>query len=272
MLNNYKPHIALLRFKGGINFDSAENFIKRSRKIERYLKYIKGIAFSIDSPGGSLTQSTKIVDFIEGISKRNKIPIYTYADSIAASGGYYLLVCGKKVFVRKDSLVGSIGVINTSFNLHTYYEKYRLERLYLNSGYSEFKDIKNKTYDNQVVTKDPNKDLYKEYDLFQEPKDDILNKEIKILLENFGENFRNYVSNKRNDKLTKDDLKLKSIYNANVYLGSKAVELGLCDEIYHSLNENSIKTNFKNELSNSNNLTVVDYSVASFYERMMNQY
>lgn len=268
MLNNYKSHIALLRFKGGINFDSAEKFIKRSRKIEKYIKNIKGIAFCIDSPGGSLTQSTKIVDFITGVTKNSKIPIYTYADNIAASGGYYLLAAGKKVFTRKDSLVGSIGVITTNLNLQNYYDKYNLKRLYLNSGYSKFNENKNEVYVNDIVQKDPDKDLFRQYDLFQETNENILNKEVKVLLDRFGQNFRDYVKNKRNNKLTKDESSLNNIFNANVYLGSKAVDLGLCDELYISLSENSIKNDFKSEISEYEKLKVVDYSISSFFDRI----
>lgn len=37
--------------------------------------------------------------------------MYTFADDVAASGGYFILSIGDKVYVDSSSLVGSVGVI-----------------------------------------------------------------------------------------------------------------------------------------------------------------
>lgn len=39
------------------------------------------------------------------------MPLYTFAQDVAASGGYFLLCMGDKVYVDSSSLVGSVGVI-----------------------------------------------------------------------------------------------------------------------------------------------------------------
>jgi len=39
------------------------------------------------------------------------LPLYTFAQDVAASGGYFILCAGDQVYVDRSSLVGSIGVI-----------------------------------------------------------------------------------------------------------------------------------------------------------------
>ncbi len=43
--------------------------------------------------------------------------MYTFAEDIAASGGYLILLAGDKVYADKTSVVGSIGVVSSKLNL-----------------------------------------------------------------------------------------------------------------------------------------------------------
>jgi ClpP class serine protease len=51
-------------------------------------------------------------DKIKLFAKQKKIPYYTFAEDVAASGGYWLLCTGEKVYANQSSVVGSIGVIS----------------------------------------------------------------------------------------------------------------------------------------------------------------
>ena len=53
--------------------------------------------------------------------------MYTFAEDVAASGGYYLLSIGDKVYVDNVSLVGSIGVIGNYFGVRKLLEKNKIE-------------------------------------------------------------------------------------------------------------------------------------------------
>jgi len=52
------------------------------------------VAFLINSPGGSPVYSSmmgqKLISYAEGLS----VPYYTFAEDVAASGGYWLLCTG----------------------------------------------------------------------------------------------------------------------------------------------------------------------------------
>lgn len=43
--------------------------------------------------------------------------MYTFAKDLAASGGYFVLCCGNKVYADSTSIVGNIGVIIPKYQL-----------------------------------------------------------------------------------------------------------------------------------------------------------
>ena len=49
---------------------------------------------------------------ITTFARTKDVPFYTFAEDVAASGGYWLLCQGEKVYANQSSLVGSIGVIS----------------------------------------------------------------------------------------------------------------------------------------------------------------
>jgi ClpP class serine protease len=96
-------------------------------------KRIQAVAFVINSPGGSLTHSNLVAGGIRGFCDENKLKLLTFTDSLAASGGYYVLCVGDEVYASKPALVGSVGALASSIDLHSLLEKYNLHRLYLTS-------------------------------------------------------------------------------------------------------------------------------------------
>ena len=49
---------------------------------------------------------------VASFAKNNGVPLYTFAEDVAASGGYWLLCIGDTVYAHETSLVGSIGVVS----------------------------------------------------------------------------------------------------------------------------------------------------------------
>ena len=72
-------------------------------------------------------------------SKENNIEVHSYAKSVAASGGYFLLSSGSKIYARKDSLIGSIGVISTQTNFHSILKSLYLDNKVFITSYIEKK-------------------------------------------------------------------------------------------------------------------------------------
>lgn len=85
---------------------------------------IKGVIVRIDSPGGSATASEVIWRGLQRVGEKK--PVWVSVGSMAASGGYYCAVGGKKIYVSPSSIVGSIGVVGGKIAMQGLYEKVKL--------------------------------------------------------------------------------------------------------------------------------------------------
>jgi protease-4 len=85
---------------------------------------IKGVVVRIDSPGGSAIASEVIW---QGLNRlQAKKPVWVSVGSMAASGGYYCLSGGQKVYVNPSSIVGSIGVVGGKVSMTGLYDKLKI--------------------------------------------------------------------------------------------------------------------------------------------------
>lgn len=82
---------------------------------------IEGVIVRVDSPGGSAIASEIMWQGIERL--KTKKPVWVSVGSMAASGGYYVLSAGDKVYVNPSSIVGSIGVVGGKYAMGDLYEK-----------------------------------------------------------------------------------------------------------------------------------------------------
>ena len=112
------PHIKLNgvignvgKFKQGIDFSGQEEIIEKAFS----LKKISAVAVSINSPGGSPVQSHLIYKFIRELAKKNNKKVIVFAEDVAASGGYLIACAGDEIYANASSIIGSIGVIYSSF-------------------------------------------------------------------------------------------------------------------------------------------------------------
>ena len=121
----YPKAIGLIEIKGMISFGSAggpsvpgsENracnhadliaTIKKARDRHRQLA---GILLYVDSPGGSALASHVMLDALEDLA--GILPLVVYMGGVAASGGYYVAMCGAHIIAQKATLTGSIGVFS----------------------------------------------------------------------------------------------------------------------------------------------------------------
>ncbi len=100
-------------------------------------KTIKAIVVRITSPGGLVAPSQEIY---QGILKADKkTPVIISMGPLAASGGYYAALGGRKIFANPGTLTASIGVIVEFANTQKLYQWAKIERYSLKSG--RFKDV-----------------------------------------------------------------------------------------------------------------------------------
>ena len=62
-------------------------------------------------------QSSLIFHRIRALSKENDVPVLSFAEDTAASGGYWLALAGDEIFVDPNSIVGNIGALYGTFGM-----------------------------------------------------------------------------------------------------------------------------------------------------------
>src|SRR5580704_18578406 len=94
----------------------------------------KAVALVINSPGGSPVQSRQIYLRIRQLAAENTRPVIVFAEDVAASGGYMIACAGDEIFCDPSSILGSIGVVGSSFGFPKLMEKLGVERRLYVSG------------------------------------------------------------------------------------------------------------------------------------------
>ena len=209
MFFSKKPQVAHIRLSGvignvgrfqqGMSLNSHEQIIKKAFS----QKKIAAVAISINSPGGSPVQSHLIYSLIRKLAEEKKVKVFTFAEDVAASGGYMLACAGDEIYANPSSIVGSIGVIYSSFGLKELIKKIGIERRVHTAG-------KNKS------TLDP----------FLDEKPEDIERLKKIQLD-LHKQFINLVKNSRKNNLqaNQDD----TLFTGEFWSGVQSKELGLID-------------------------------------------
>jgi len=202
------PHIKLSgvignvgKFKQGIDFSGQEEIIKKAFSIKK----ASAVAISINSPGGSPVQSHLIHDFIRHQANKNKKKVIIFAEDVAASGGYLIACAGDEIYANQSSIVGSIGVIYSSFGFKDLIKKIGVQRRVYTAG-------KNKS------TLDP---------FMEEKQEDI--ERLKNIQLDLHKDFIDVVEKSRSTKINKDSG--IELFSGEFWSGRKAKELGLIDGI-----------------------------------------
>ena len=75
-----------------------------------------------------------IHDFIRHQAKKNKKKVIVFAEDVAASGGYLIACAGDEIYANQSSIVGSIGVIYSSFGFKDLIGKIGVQRRVYTAG------------------------------------------------------------------------------------------------------------------------------------------
>jgi signal peptide peptidase SppA len=208
-LKKSSPVVAVLRLSGpigkvnmksGLCIEALNDLIEKAFNISK----LEAVCLCINSPGGSPVQSELIAGRIISLSNQKKVPVYSFVEDVAASGGYWLACAGKEIYASKSSILGSIGVISSSFGFKEAIQRLGIERRVYYEG-------KNKSV----------------LDPFQDAKEDDI-EIIKKLQRQIHTHFIDYVKTRRIGKLTQDD---EILFNGEFWAGETALDFGLIDGI-----------------------------------------
>lgn len=128
------PNLAKLYLTTPI-FES-ESFEAQIARIKKN-KSIKGVLLIIDSPGGSVSASLQVADMIKNLSA--EIPVVAYVQGSMASGSYYAGMYANEIYANRGALIGSIGVIFSSYNIQSLMDKIGIKEQGLKAG--RFKEV-----------------------------------------------------------------------------------------------------------------------------------
>jgi signal peptide peptidase SppA len=186
-------------FKKGLTLEDQQADISKAFKP----KNLKAVALQINSPGGSPVQSELIFNLIRELSEEKGVPVFSFVEDVAASGGYWLACAGDEIYSLESSIVGSIGVISSGFGFVEAIKKLGVER--------------------RVYTQGENKSIL---DPFKPEKPDDV-EFLKSLQSDIHESFKNLVRTRRKGKIDEDAN--NKIFTGQFWNGVKAKELGLID-------------------------------------------
>ena len=93
--------------------------------------HVQRVLLYIDSPGGAPVEAERIMDAVTELRKKHNKPIQAVIGNLGASAGYMVALSADDIVSAKYSLVGSIGAILQSWDVHRVLDKY---------------DVKAKTY------------------------------------------------------------------------------------------------------------------------------
>ncbi len=162
------------------------------------------VAVVVNSPGGSPVQSSLIFKRIRQLADEHGKRVYVFCEDVAASGGYYMAVAGDEIYADASSIVGSIGVISSSFGFDKAIEKLGIDRRVHTSGLS--KSI---------------------LDPFQPEKADDVER-LKAMQRDVHDVFIGVVKERRAGKLKGLDTEL---FSGAFWTGPRALDFGLIDGI-----------------------------------------
>lgn len=217
------------KFDKSLNIDSVFPLLKTAFET----KDLVAVAISINSPGGSPVQSELIYNAIRELSDAKKIPVFTFARDVAASGGYWLLLSGDEIYAHNSSIIGSIGVIFSSFGFVDLINKIGVER--------------------RIYTEGKNKAILDPF-----LKEDSQNIEIlKAAQKDIFDGFKELVTTRRAGKLknengenASEDFLNDKIFTGAFWSGKTAKKFGLVDDVSDMRNKMKEKFGDKVEFRN----------------------
>jgi Periplasmic serine proteases (ClpP class) len=185
-------------FRRGLALSALAGTLERAFKLDD----VKAVALAINSPGGSAVQSALIARRIRALAAEHGLPVFAFAEDVAASGGYWLATAADEIFADEASIVGSIGVISAGFGFPQLLKRWGVER--------------------RVYTAGENKGALDPF--LPERADDV--RHLQRLQADVHDAFRRQVRERRAGKLKAAE---DELFDGRFWSGRAALDLGLID-------------------------------------------
>jgi signal peptide peptidase SppA len=202
------PVIAVLRLDGVIAARGRRSLslLRFAPALERAFRFrnLRGLALAINSPGGAPAQSQLLYRRIRQLAEEHGVPVFAFAEDVAASGGYWLALAADEIYAEESSLVGSIGVVSAGFGFAQVLGRLGIER--------------------RLHTAGADKSLLDPF-LPEDPRDV---ERLAGLQRDLHDGFKALVRARRGSRLkAEDDITM----SGDIFTGRRALALGLIDGI-----------------------------------------
>jgi signal peptide peptidase SppA len=203
------PVVPVLRFDGVIaprQWRGALSITSHAGALDRAfgMKRAVAVAIIVNSPGGSPVQSSLLYRRIRALAEEKRLPVFAFAEDVAASGGYWLALAGDEVWAEETSILGSIGVVSSGFGFTRLIDRIGVER--------------------RLHTAGENKSLLDPF--LPEQESDIAR--LTALQRDIHAAFKEHVKRRRTGKIDATD---ETLFSGDVLTGRQALEKGLIDGI-----------------------------------------
>lgn len=130
---NPPPVVPVIRFDGVIaprQWRGAMSLASHAAALDRAFRMKRAVAVAIivNSPGGSPVQSSLLYRRIRQLAEEKRLPVFAFAEDVAASGGYWLVLAGDEIYADETSILGSIGVVSSGFGFTRLIDRIGIER------------------------------------------------------------------------------------------------------------------------------------------------
>ncbi|MEO1700670.1 MAG: signal peptide peptidase SppA [Pseudomonadota bacterium] len=193
-----RDHVAHIKVSGTISSD--RDLLQRLDEIKSSPR-VKGVIISVDSPGGTTTGGEAIYELIREVAEEK--PTVSQVEDLAASAGYMISVASDHIVARKNSIVGSIGVIFQYPNVDGLLEDWGIEM-------RSIKSSPKKAEPNYFGTPPPGAE-----------------EGIRAMILDTFDWFKALVAERRGF----DTATITRLADGSVFTGRQALELGLVDEL-----------------------------------------
>lgn len=193
---------------------------------------VKAIVLRINSPGGTVTTSDTMYQQILRFREKTGKPVIADFQEVAASGAYYLACAADKIVAHPTSVVGSIGVVFSTYDFTGAMDKIGMSVETIKSG--ELKDMG--SWFSELSAEE--------------------RQVMQSMVDEYYARFLEVVKTRRPQFASADEATVRRVTDGRVFSGQEAMELGLVDGV--GLLQDAI--HLAKEKSNSPKAAVVMYT------------
>jgi len=198
-----KKHVFVLNFKGDMKASAVQSLREEITAILGLAREQDEVVVRLESPGGMVHSYGFASSQLDRIRKQG-IPLTVCVDKVAASGGYMMACVADKILAAPFAYIGSIGVLAQLPNFHRLLKKHDVDVEILTAG--EYKRTLTMLGENTDKGREKFvRDLQETHDLFKD-----------------------FVRDHR------QNLDIDAVSTGEVWLGTRAKELGLVDDVMTS--------------------------------------